>query len=172
MDQHLQRLQSALSVALSGLSDEQVGHRPEGKWNIAEIAEHLSLSYTGTTKGFDRCFAAGSPLARQSSTRDRLATFLVCDLGYLPEGRTAPVNTRPSGIFADMSPEAIRTRLKESLDALDAAISRCEERYGKGKRLLDHPVIGPLTAAQWRKFHWIHGRHHIKQIERMKGMQF
>jgi len=25
-------------------------------------------------------------------------------------------------------------------------------------------VLGPLTASQWRKFHWIHGRHHVKQI--------
>jgi hypothetical protein len=35
---------------------------------------------------------------------------------------------------------------------------------------LDHPFIGPLTADQWRKFHWVHGRHHIRQMQdRMKS---
>jgi hypothetical protein len=34
--------------------------------------------------------------------------------------------------------------------------------------VLDHLILGPLTAAQWRKFHWIHGRHHVKQILRLR----
>jgi len=25
-------------------------------------------------------------------------------------------------------------------------------------------VLGALTGEQWRKFHWLHGRHHVRQI--------
>jgi hypothetical protein len=43
-------------------------------------------------------------------------------------------------------------------------IAECEARLGSWRKLLDHPVLGPLTAREWREFHWIHGRHHVKQI--------
>jgi hypothetical protein len=29
---------------------------------------------------------------------------------------------------------------------------------------MDHLILGPLTAGQWRKFHWVHGQHHARQI--------
>jgi hypothetical protein len=47
---------------------------------------------------------------------------------------------------------------------MDKIIAQCEELFGPRQKVLDHPVMGPLTASQWRKFHWIHGRHHIAQI--------
>jgi len=53
--------------------------------------------------------------------------------------------------------------------AMGELIQRCEERFGAKTRLLDHPILGPLTAEQWRKFHWVHGRHHAKQILRLKN---
>jgi hypothetical protein len=33
---------------------------------------------------------------------------------------------------------------------------------------LDHPILGPLTGGQWRKFHLVHGLHHVKQIRRLR----
>jgi hypothetical protein len=33
---------------------------------------------------------------------------------------------------------------------------------------LDHPILGPFSIAQWRKFHLVHGLHHVKQIQRLK----
>ncbi|MGZ7099671.1 MAG: DUF1569 domain-containing protein [Candidatus Angelobacter sp.] len=33
---------------------------------------------------------------------------------------------------------------------------------------MDHPVLGPLTAAEWRKFHLVHGLHHVKQIRSLR----
>jgi hypothetical protein len=52
---------------------------------------------------------------------------------------------------------------------MDKAIAECESRYGKATRLLDHPVLGPLTAHQWRRFHVVHGKHHVKQIENLRN---
>ena len=43
------------------------------------------------------------------------------------------------------------------LDAMGAAA-------GTRTKVLKHPVIGPLSVDQWRKFHWIHTRHHARQI--------
>ena len=64
MDSYLQRLQQAIESATRGMTIEDLTRHPEGKWSAAEILEHLFLTYTGTIKGFERCLAAGKPLAR------------------------------------------------------------------------------------------------------------
>jgi Protein of unknown function (DUF1569) len=49
---------------------------------------------------------------------------------------------------------------------MDTAIAKAEKKYGSQTPLVDHPILGPLRAAQWRKFHWVHGKHHLKQLQR------
>ena len=51
---------------------------------------------------------------------------------------------------------------------MDDSIARCEQKLGSRRKLLDHPILGPLTAAQWRKFHLVHGLHHEKQLVRLR----
>jgi hypothetical protein len=58
--------------------------------------------------------------------------------------------------------------IAKELAAMDDFITRCETRFGRSTRILDHPVLGPLTARQWRRFHWVHARHHMKQIWRLR----
>src|ERR1700721_2221583 len=40
-----------------------------------------------------------------------------------------------------------------------------------GGGIMGDPILGPLTAGQWRKFHLVHGMHHVKQIRRLRGEQ-
>src|SRR4029077_286864 len=47
---------------------------------------------------------------------------------------------------------------------MDAIIARCEARFERRVQLLNHPILGPWTAAQWRKLHLVHGWHHQKQL--------
>jgi hypothetical protein len=68
-----------------------------------------------------------------------------------------------------MTAEKVLADIGSQIATMDALIAQCEERYGKRTRMLDHPVLGPLTAAQWRKFHWVHGKHHVKQIMRLRA---
>jgi hypothetical protein len=164
MDAYLQRLQEAIASATRGMSAEDLRRYPEGKWSTAEVLEHLYLSYTGTAKGFERCLQAGKPLARAPMLKDRMRTFVVTGLGHLPEGRKAPERTQPRGMPADEVVREIASRIL----AMDELITQCEARFGKRNRVLDHPVLGPLTARQWRKFHWVHGRHHLKQIQKLR----
>jgi len=48
-------------------------------------------------------------------------------------------------------------------------LAECERRFGKRSKLANHFILGPLTAQEWRRFHWVHTRHHMKQIARLKG---
>lgn len=160
MDFCLQRLQDAIASATEGMSVEELSLHPEGKWSAAEVLEHLYLTYTGTIKGFERCMEAGKPLARVPTWKDRFRTFVVVVAGHVPEGRTAPKNTTPRGL----PPEQVLGEVAKKISAMDAVIVKAEQKYGKRTRLLDHPVLGPLRAAEWRKFHWVHGQHHVAQI--------
>lgn len=160
MDLYLERLRQAIDSATSGMSSEQLTRRPEGKWCVAEVLEHLYLTYTGTQKAFERCLHAGKPLGGVPTFKQRVATTAVTELGYFPKGRKSPDQVLPRG----MSAEKVVAEIGPQIAAMDRVIAQCEQRYGSRIKVLDHPVLGPLTARQWRKFHLAHGRHHVKQI--------
>jgi hypothetical protein len=164
MDSYLQRLQDAITRATHGMDAAALTRHPDGKWCAAQILEHLYLTYAGSVKGFERCLNEGRPLARTPTLKERVSTLLVIGLGYFPEGRKAPERTVPRGAAAE---DVVKVFGKE-LSAMDDLITQCETRFGRSTRILDHPVLGPLTARQWRKFHLIHAQHHAKQILRLR----
>jgi Protein of unknown function (DUF1569) len=164
MDSGLQALQNAIAAAIHGMSHEQLTSHPDGKWSTAEVLEHLYLTYRGSVKGFEKCLKEGKTIARNPQFMDRIRASVVVGLGYMPEGRKAPERSTPRGMRAEDVIKAIGPELA----AMDNAISQCESRFGSNTRLVDHPVLGPLNARQWRKFHCLHGRHHVKQIWKLR----
>lgn len=164
MDFYLERLTQAITSATESLDRDTWSWRPEAKWSAGEIFEHLYLTYTGTIKGFERCLEAGKPLARTPSLADRMRTLVVVGIGHMPEGRKAPRHAAPRGTPRAQVIAGIFAKISE----MDAIISQAEAKYGVGTRVLDHPIIGPLRGWEWRKFHWIHGRHHLRQISELR----
>lgn len=162
MDRRLDRLQKEIAFTVDGMTAEQLRWHAPGKWAAAEVLEHLYLTYTGTIKGFERV-AAGQHFPSRPSWRHRARRFVVLTLSRMPAGREAPVNTRPKGL----APEKIAGEIGVKIAEMDEVIARCEQMFGR-RRLLDHPILGPLTGSQWRKFHLVHGLHHVKQIRRLR----
>jgi hypothetical protein len=160
MHSYLQRVQQAIDDAVRGLTLEQLAWHREGKWSAAAILEHLSLSYSGTAKGLQRCLDAGRPSITPPSARQRVASFVVTTLRYMPPGRKAPAMVVPKGA----PPETVLADVGRNLAAADDSITRCEARFGSRVKIANHPILGPLTARQWRTFHLVHARHHMKQI--------
>jgi len=152
---------------VKGVSNEQLSWHLPGKWCAMEVLEHLYLTYTGTIKGFEKVITGGKPLATKGSMAHRVRTFVVVGLGHMPAGRIAPAMVQPRGLPA----EQVRNEIGEKLAAMDAVIAQCEARFGRHVKLLDHPILGPLTATQWRKFHLVHGWHHQKQLLRIMSVK-
>jgi len=163
LEKGLEKLRYKIAATTAGLSAGQLARHRPGKWSTAEILEHLYLTYTGTIKGFERVLDADRSLATVPTWRQRGRRFVVVGLGYMPGGREAPPVARPRGL----PPEKVLAEILPKIEEMDAIIRRCEEKIGRGK-LLDHPILGPLTGAQWRKFHLVHGLHHARQIERLQ----
>ena len=165
MDPSLRRLQEAIAFAVAGMSPEQLSSHPPGKWCAAEVLEHLYLTYNGTVKGFERVHQAGNSLATSQTWTQRGRTFVVVGLGHLPSGREAPSVARSRGVPA----EKVLSEIGPKIAEMDEIIARCEQNFGSRRKLLDHPILGPLTASQWRKFHLVHGLHHVQQLHQLKA---
>jgi hypothetical protein len=164
MDRALKKLQQAVEDAMEALSNEDLSWHPPGKWCAAEVLEHLYLTYTGTVKGLERVLAGGKPIVHPATFGQRCRTLVVVGLGYMPEGRKSPRVAEPRGVPA----EKVRAEISAKIEAMDEIIARCEQSFGGHTKLLDHPILGPLTAAQWRKLHLVHSLHHVKQLRRLR----
>jgi uncharacterized protein DUF1569 len=149
------------------MSAGEMGCHPPGKWCAAEVFEHLYLTYTGTIKGFERTLAAEHPTVKPPTWKQRAALLLVVGLGKMPNGREAPLVARPRGLPR----EKVMAEIAQKIADMEVAIRRSEEKHGANVKLLDHPILGPLTGEQWRTFHVVHGKHHLKQIWRLRGGQ-
>ncbi len=164
MDSCLRQLYDDLDTLLREISQEQLSRQPGIKWSAAEILEHLYLTYTGTIKGFERLEQAGNPKIKGSTLAQKIQAVVVITLGYFPSGRQSPAVATPRGLPREQVVLEILSRIAE----MDVVLSRCEQKFGSRTKVLDHPVLGSLSVSQWRKFHLVHGRHHLKQIVRVR----
>jgi hypothetical protein len=165
MDSYLERLRKELEDATRGADSSRLTQAPAGKWSAAEILEHLLLTYRGTGRALAKCLEQSVPVVQRATLRDRVATLLVVNLGYVPSGRKSPDRVVPRGMPVD----EVQTAITSELQRLGAALDDCERKFGVKTKIMDHPALGPLTADEWRKFHWVHGRHHARQIRERIG---
>jgi hypothetical protein len=165
MNSHLERLRKELESTLTGVTPVQLANTPEGKWSPALVLEHLWLTYKNTNKGLAKCLEKGAPLATPATLSHRVKTFVVVGIQFLPGGAKAPERAVPREAACDEVLSSIFPELKQ----MDSSLAECERKFGSSTKILDHPVLGPLTARQWQTFHWVHGRHHARQIRERLG---
>ena len=163
MNIYLQRMQDAIAEATHDMNASQLARHREGKWSTAEILEHLDHTYRSTATALRKCLDAGQPTARRPTFAQRLAVGIVVGAGYMPGGRKAPEYAVPRGL----PPDEVLRNLPAHIADMDKVLAECERRFGAYRKLANHFVLGPLTAQEWCKFHWIHTRHHIRQIARL-----
>lgn len=155
------QIREAIANSTDKLSEDQMRLHPEGKWDSAAILEHLALTYGSTARVMQKCLREGKPLATSATLKHRAARLLLLRLNYIPPGRKAPAKVVPAG----MSGQEARELILANLEKMDEAFALCEERFGTKIKIADHPVLGPIPLDGWRKFHVLHTRHHMKQID-------
>ena len=165
MTSKLSDLRIRLTEAIDGMTAEDLVRHPEGKWSSAEILDHLNQTYRGTIKNCERCLAAGNSGAHSDRNSKRWQRRVVVWLGYVPSGRRSPEAVLPRGTPIPQ----LTTEIFQNITRMDDLIGACDAQFGRGKSIATHPILGPLTASEWRKFHWVHGRHHARQITRLKN---
>lgn len=61
--------------------------------------------------------------------------------------------------------------MKNELEHMDRLLDTCRDQFGM-QRIASHFIFGPLRVDQWRRFHVVHGRHHLKQLARIQAQVF
>lgn len=170
MHTDLQKLEQKLLQSVAGLSATQTQATPTarpGAWNIQQIVEHLVLTYKVTAVEFEARIAKGRPVKTKSGVRQRIAQFVLITMGRFPRGFEAPKPVAPSGMAPVKSGEELGERVSSVLTRLDELANAAETMFG-AKRSVSHLRLGPLSIAQWRRFHLVHGLHHLRQIETIR----
>ncbi|HUO60918.1 MAG TPA: DUF1569 domain-containing protein [Candidatus Acidoferrales bacterium] len=166
MDALFERLSDEIDSTLMGMKADDWLRAPSGKWNVAQIVEHLSRAFGGTAKMLEVALTNNQhPQVGVPTLKHRMGRLLVIGVGYFPSGATAPAQVQPKGLEGE---EALR-RVRENIVRMDAALSEAEKRWGSGL-LANHPVLGPLSACEWRKFHVLHGLHHLRQVRQRRKL--
>ncbi len=164
MDKKLAELKLALKCALNGVTVDHLTRHAEGKWSALQVIDHLNLTYLGTIKNFENCLAMGTRGDGDRSSK-RWRRITVINLGLFPPGRKSPKSVYPR----DLPPQTVTEEVFQNLERMDGLITESETRFNRHELVATHPILGPLTGAEWRKFHLVHGKHHVKQILRLRN---
>lgn len=164
MQSDLERVLAAIEEATREMTVDALRFHAPGKWCAAEILDHLAQTFSSSARTLERRLGKGEPSRRRPTLMEWLSVLVVVKGGYLPKGRKAPEFAMPQGIDAGQALSYFR----ETLSRMDDAITRCEKQFGSRATIADHPILGPLTAGEWREFHWVHTRHHVRQIARLR----
>ena len=154
----------AIDSSVAGMTDEHMAWAIEGKWSSALILEHLSLAYLITVKASRMVLRQANLDVRAPTWKERFKEVVGVEIGYLPSGAKAPRMVFPRGI----SPQEAKSSIQSNLLEMDKVLQLSEEKFGDAVGFMIHGFLGPLTIRQWRKFHLVHTRHHMKQIHDLR----
>jgi hypothetical protein len=167
MNPTLHQLQHQITASLQNLDATQTQLQPSSrpnKWSIQQIIEHLLLTYSSTETAINARLAKRTPTRAKPTVADRVVQYAVTRCGYFPTGREAPPMVTPQPNTHPLSGEALTHSAADHLARLDLLFNEAEALFGPASQCVNHNVLGPLNINQWRRFHLVHGKHHLKQI--------
>jgi hypothetical protein len=164
----LERVVSQISSEVLSLDAETTQLHPNGlayRWSAQQVVEHLVLGYRLTSSALE------TRLNKGRLSRNRKRTYLqwslqlmILSFGKLPRGVPALDELMPVvGMFAAMDGQQLGDLMRREMDAMDKLFDACRRKFGI-ERVAVHPFLGPLRVDQWRRFHVVHGLHHLTQL--------
>ena len=164
----LEQVVSQISSEVLRLDAEKTQLHPNGlayKWSAQQVVEHLVLGYRLTSSALE------TRLNKGRLSRNRKRTYLqwslqlmILSFGKLPRGVPALDEVMPvAGSFAAMDGQQLGNLIRQEMEAMDKLFDACRRKFGM-ERVAVHPLLGPLRVDQWRRFHVVHGLHHLTQL--------
>jgi hypothetical protein len=135
------------------------------KWSAQQVVEHLVLGYRLTSGALETRLNKGRLSRNQKRTYLQWTLqLMVLSFGRLPRGVPALEETMPvAGRFAAMDGQQLGDLVRREISTMDSVFDACRRKFGM-ERVAVHPFLGPLRVDQWRRFHVVHGMHHLTQL--------
>jgi hypothetical protein len=164
----LERVVDQISSEVRHLEAEVTQRHPNGlvyKWNAQQVVEHLVMGYRLTTEALETRLKKGRLSRKHRRTYLQWTLqMMILSFGAMPRGVPALDETMPKpGHFPEMSGRELGDLLRREIEAMDSVLDACRRRFGI-ERVGIHPFLGPLRVDQWRRFHSLHGHHHLTQL--------
>jgi hypothetical protein len=107
----------------------------------------------------------GRPTRSHATPSQLFARFFVFGTGVIPVRRKAPEITLPLAEAPQPLPtgDILISSVSARLIDMDKVLDKAQGHFHSSP-CLSHFAFGPLSIPQWRRFHLVHGRHHIRQI--------
>jgi len=160
--EYLSQTRSDLLNATKGLSDAQWKFKSSpGRWSVAEIVEHITVTEQFINQGIFGEFDKGAPPAtRDAKSVDSMILTRMPDRSVkakapeplVPSGRWTPQVTMEN--FA-----AVRTQTAKFL----------QDRTDLRAHVVSHPAFGPLDGYEWVLAIAAHAERHLKQLNEVKA---
>jgi hypothetical protein len=167
----LERVVDQISSEMRHLDAEATQLHPKGlvhKWNAQQVVEHLVMGYRITTEALETRLKKGRLSRKHGRTYLQWTLqMMILTFGTMPQGVPALDETTPKpGLFPEMSGRELSDLLRREIEVMDSTLDACRRRFGI-ERVGIHPFLGPLRVDQWRRFHTVHGHHHLIQLRSM-----
>ncbi|HEX3436865.1 MAG TPA: DinB family protein [Pseudacidobacterium sp.] len=155
---------------LNGMSKEETQkHTADNseQWSAQQLVEHLILTYRSSSGALEERLRKGRPTKAEVTPQQQVRRERLFVTEIFPEDTQAPERVRPGQIdLSALSGVELAELLQRELESMDSLVERCHEAFGQ-QPMASHWAFGPLSADEWRKFHLLHGRHHLKQLARI-----
>ncbi len=162
----LSRLEPMVLHPLDGVDENDWHRAPAGKWNLAQIVEHLAITIDMVATGFEHC--VDKPVMRRSATpAQSVLRHMLLGGGKLPRGLKAFETSLPSEA---PDPELVAARFRMGVERTRELVEDWPEQRTL-EVFLRHPVLGDLNLPEWVRFHYVHCGLHGEEIgERLEWL--
>ena len=135
---------ASLDAVMPDVDRLLLGYGKAGQWTLGQISNHLSKALTLTVEG--------APV--KVSWLKRMV------LGPLAKWHVFRTGTMPSGIKIP-SPKLVPPAEADDRAEVEALRAAIRMFLGEAGPLVPHPLFGPMSVDEWRRFHCIHCAHHL-----------
>lgn len=158
VSRQLDRLEPMVLVPLHGVSGDDWHKAPRGKWTLAQILQHLAIGVDVVGTTLEQ--RADKHMCRRAKPHQTVLRHLILGLGAIPGGLKAPAVTKPED---QPDPELIAAQFRMGVEKLRELAGTWPKDL-QLNRYVGHPFLGDLNLPEWVRFHYLHCRHHAKQL--------
>lgn len=144
---------------LHGIAPEDWHRAPKGKWTVAQIVAHLAIGVDMSSSTLEKRREKFGML-RRSNPGQSVLRHLLLTLGQFPPGRKAREATIPP---EHPDPDLVSAQFRMGIERFTKMINEWPESR-QLEVFVKHPYLGDLNVPEWVRFHYVHARHHAKQI--------
>jgi hypothetical protein len=134
----------------------------QGRWCAQQIMEHLIRSYELTTNVVSRQLKTGRVSKHRRSILEFFLRVQTIGLGYMPQGIPAIRAVRPGEYTPQLGAE-IAQRFLKAAEEMDVQLVAARKKFGI-EHCGAHPLFGVMRVDEWRRYHAVHARHHLRQL--------